>query len=82
MPIYIYACSDCGGEWKESHSMHEEIEECSWCESANIYRKPSLFCNLSKQKERKQKVGSQVRESIEDSRKDLEQQKEGLKEVR
>jgi len=83
MPIYVYACDDCYGEWKESHGMTEEVDECQWCESGNIYRKPSLFCNLSKQKDnKKQKVGSHVKEFISDSKRELKQQKEQLKEAR
>tara|TARA_R110000824_G_scaffold67377_5_gene174502 strand:+ start:26043 stop:26294 length:252 start_codon:yes stop_codon:yes gene_type:complete len=75
MPIYVYACDDCFGEWKESHGMTEEVDNCHWCESGNIYRKPSAFVNLSKQFKQKLKVGSHVKEFIEDSRKELEQQK-------
>ena len=82
MPIYLYACEDCDGEWKESHSMTEEIEECQWCKSTNIYRKPSFISNTLKRESKKQKVGSHVREFIEDSKRELNQQKEGLKEGR
>jgi hypothetical protein len=82
MPTYIYACEDCLEEWKERHSMHEEIEICVVCESKNVYRKPSLFCNLSKTKtdNRKPKVGSHVKEFIEKSKDELKQQKTELKE--
>ena len=80
MPIYLYACKDCLTEWKESHGMTEEIEECQHCQSKNIYRKPSLFANLSKHRDdKKQKVGSHVREFIDDSREQLKKQKEELK---
>ena len=83
MPIYVYACDDCSEEWKENHGMTETIEECKLCESQNIYRKPSMFCNLSKQtEERKEKVGSHVEEFINSSKKDLDQQKEDLKSKR
>ena len=46
MPIYVYECLDCFGEWKESHGMHEEIEDCSWCGGKNIHRKPSMLSHI------------------------------------
>ena len=79
MPTYLYACENCLEEWKERHGMSEEIKECQRCESENIYRKPSLFANLSKHKgDKKQKVGSHVKEFIENSKEGLKQQKEEL----
>ena len=76
----MYECIDCLGEWKESHGMTEEIEECSWCESKNIYRKPSEFVNLSKKVEhnRSSKVGVLTNEFIETSKSDLKRQKDEL----
>jgi putative FmdB family regulatory protein len=80
MPIYLYACEDCSEEWKESHGMSEEIEECGTCQSKNIYRKPSLFANLSKRvDDKKQKVGSHVKEFIKNSEEQLKQQKKELR---
>ena len=78
MPIYVYECQDCFGEWKESHGMHEEIEHCSWCGGQNIYRKPSMFSNLSKKTPSKKKVGDLTNEFIENSMEDLRRQKEEL----
>ena len=48
MPIYVYQCLSCLGEWKENHGMTEEIQDCFWCDSHNIHRKPTEFTNLSK----------------------------------
>ena len=78
MPIYVYQCQDCLGEWKENHGMTEEIENCSWCDSQNIHRKPSEFSNLSKKTEQKQKIGDLTNEFIENSKEDLLKQKEEL----
>jgi hypothetical protein len=80
MPTYVYACDDCCEEWKENHGMTEKVEECKQCESKNIYRKPSIFHNLSKRPELdKPKVGSHVEEFIKNSKKELDQHKEELK---
>tara|TARA_R100000995_G_scaffold79392_2_gene50430 strand:- start:1948 stop:2199 length:252 start_codon:yes stop_codon:yes gene_type:complete len=79
MPIYVYACDDCEEEWKENHGMAETVEECKLCESQNVYRKPSMFSNLSKQTEvKREKVGSHVEEFIKNSKKELDRQKEDL----
>jgi len=82
MPIYVYECGDCLGEWKESHSMTEDINDCHWCESNNIYRVPSTFTNLSKKTEIKRKVGDLTKEFIQDSQKDLKAQKKILDDSR
>ena len=74
MPIYVYQCLDCLGEWKENHLMSESIEECPWCASKNIGRKPSNFSyNTNKQQENK-KTGDLTKEFIENSRDDLKNQ--------
>ncbi len=78
MPIYVYECLDCFGEWKESHGMHEEIEDCSWCGGKNIHRKPSMVANLFKKTEQKKKIGDLTNEFIENSMQDLRRQKEEL----
>ena len=66
------------GEWKENHLMSETIEECSWCSSKNIGRKPSNFSYNSKKQEQTKKVGDLTREFIENSKDDLKNQKKEL----
>ena len=78
MPIYIYECLDCLGEWKESHGMTEDIEECHWCHSGNFHRKPSQFTNLTKVKQQKRKIGDLTNEFIENSKEVLKNHKEEL----
>ena len=84
MPIYIYECESCLGLWKENHGMTEEgPNNCFWCESTNIHRKPSSFTNLSKIQEKKNdKVGVLTNEFIENSKLDLKRQKENLEKKR
>ncbi len=78
MPIYIYECTNCGTVSKISHSMSEKIEYCDVCESiGTLFRRPSLFYNPKK--DTKEKIGSHVNEFIKDAKKDLEQQKEELR---
>lgn len=86
MPIYVYRCDDCLGEWKESHAMSEEIEECNWCHSSNIKRVPSLFSNFLRENSwissKNKKTGDLTKEFIESSKKDLKEQKRELDENR
>ena len=74
MPIYVYECGDCLGEWKTSHLMCETIENCSWCDSRNIARKPSNFSYSGNKQEQKKKTGDLTKEFIESSKEDLKNQ--------
>ena len=78
MPIYVYQCGDCLGEWKENHLMCETVENCTWCDSRNISRKPSNFSTNSKKQEQTKKVGDLTREFIENSKDDLKNQRKEL----
>ena len=78
MPIYVYQCGDCLGEWKENHLMCETIESCPWCDSKNIGRKPSNFSFNSDKFESAKKVGDLTKEFIENSKDDLKNQKKEL----
>ena len=73
MPIYVYQCGDCLGEWKENHLMSESIEECPWCSSKNIGRKPSDFSYGANKK-----TGDLTKEFIESSKEDLKNQRKEL----
>ena len=81
MPIYIYSCDNCGSEITISHSMTETVEDCEACESAScLVRRPSVFSNIKTKPDKKEKTGDQVKEFIEDAKKELSQQKSGLRE--
>jgi len=82
MPIYIYECGDCLGRWKENHGMTETIEDCFWCDSRNVYRKPSQLASIFKPHLKKKKAGDLTKEFIEDAREDLKQQKNDMDETR
>ena len=78
MPIYVYQCGDCLGEWKENHLMSESIDECPWCSSKNIGRKPSNFSYSTNKQEKNKKTGDLTKEFIENSKEDLKNQKKEL----
>jgi putative FmdB family regulatory protein len=80
MPIYIYGCDNCGSETTVSHSMTEIIEDCEVCEiSSSLTRRPSMFSNIKKKPEQKQKVGDYVEGFIKEAEQDLKQQKNNLR---
>ena len=58
--------------------MSETVEECPWCSSKNISRKPSNFSYSSKKQEQTKKVGDLTDEFIENSKEDLKNQKKEL----
>ena len=66
------------GEWKENHLMSETIEECTWCGSRNIARKPSNFSYSTDKKEKNKKTGDLTNEFIQNSKEDLKNQKKEL----
>ena len=78
MPIYVYQCADCLGEWKENHLMSETVDSCFWCDSKNINRKPSNFSYNNKKQEKNKKTGDLTNEFIENSKQDLKNQKKEL----
>ena len=78
MPKYYYLCSDCGTECHFYHSMNERMTDCAICDNpGTLIKKPSNF-SLNKQK-KERKIGDLVKESIEDFRKDLEKDKEKIR---
>jgi len=78
MPIYTYKCDNCEEEFRVSHSMTETQEICEVCENINtLTRVPSIFSNVKI--ERKHKVGNIVKDFIEESKEDLKEQKQDLR---
>jgi len=83
MPIYVYLCEECGKEIKARHSIKEkytacqEIEDCKM--NGTLRRLPSNFRAQYKQQEQERKVGSLVKDFIEDNKEDLKKEKEALR---
>tara|TARA_Y100000310_G_scaffold125637_1_gene124384 strand:- start:378 stop:650 length:273 start_codon:yes stop_codon:yes gene_type:complete len=81
MPKYVYYCKKCEGEFEVRHSLQETIQICQLCESSNeIERRPSAIF-LSKKNTNfgtKNKAGTVMKETIEESRQDLRLEQEKL----
>jgi hypothetical protein len=58
--------------------MCETIEDCFWCDSKNVGRKPTEFSYTGSKQEQKKKTGDLTKEFIENSKEDLKNQKKEL----
>ena len=77
MPRYVYKCSKCGGSFITVHGIMEDQDFCELCyESSCIGRIPQM----PTVKIVKEEAGKLVREYIEDTKKDLKEEKKRLKE--
>jgi len=76
MPKYNYRCSGCGGEFEIRHSMAEVLGACILCEDGMVKRIPSLSFSVSKPTG----AGSLVNEFIKDAKRDVQAEKQRLKE--
>ena len=75
MPKYVYKCNICEDSFITFHGMTEDINKCELChEEGSIKRIPQML-NIMK----KETAGAVVREHIEQSRKELKEQKESRK---
>ena len=78
MPKYSYKCIQCDNIITIYHSIGDKKTDCDACETpGTLKRLPSKF-SLSIQ-EKKSKVGDLVKHSIEEFGKELEQEKEKLR---
>ena len=75
MPKYTYKCEACGEHFEKNHSISEKLTDCECGEEGSLTRVPSLpFCVSVK----KQKAGQIVKDFIEDTRRDVEVQKQEM----
>jgi putative FmdB family regulatory protein len=80
MPKYFYCCNICEAKFDIYHSMSETKEDCPKCKKEKSLKKlPSNF-NIKKDKSLTAQTGHVVKQSIQDFKEDLEEQKEQLKE--
>ena len=79
MPKYFYVCRHCETKHSFYHAMDEIAEECPDCDTDVFLEKvPSSF-SLKKQEETKEKTGELVKKSIDESKEELEKQKNRLR---
>lgn len=79
MPKYFYICTECKVKKSLYHSMTEVIDSCEECGAADSLKKIPSFFSFEVPKEASVKTGQVVKESIEEFREDLKNQKDELK---
>ena len=83
MPRYAYICDACEEHFMTMHSSDELLDECEKCGEGGQLRKTLTTPLYSSAKPTKsQKVGQVTEEFIEESRKELKQQKESMNKER
>lgn len=65
MPRYVYACSNCGGEFQTRHGMKETQEVCELCEQKGTLRRIPQLTSISKPESESAK---RVKEAIEENK--------------
>ena len=80
MPKYAYHCDSCDSDFEIVHGMTEKINVCELCSiSGSLNRIPQMPFFLKKTANKTNKVGSIVEEYIENTKKDLNEEKNRIK---
>ena len=66
MPRYVYACSNCEGEFQTHHGMSETQEACELCGSEGTLQRIPQMTSISKPESESAK---RVKEAIEENKK-------------
>ena len=79
MPLYLYYCRDCKQHFEIRHSMKKEDQTCVFCDSEDIFKKPSFVIGKKKQTTNNiSKPGAVVKSFIEDAKKEIRDEKRKL----
>ena len=80
MPAYQYECQYCKKLWTEHLAYDESPTVCPFCEQKDFKKVYNYVIAIDKVSNKtEQKVGSKTRKFIEESRKELEEQKESMR---
>jgi putative FmdB family regulatory protein len=81
VPLYVYKCNDCEGTFEIRHGMSESQDSCILCESESIFKVPSILSSNFRADidKRPSKVGKIVDDYIQQTKKDVKDQKRKLK---
>ena len=81
MPRYVYRCERCEITFQAIHSIKEKLTDCEECKAPDTLKRipslPVVFNNNST--EQGQETGTLVKEYIEETRGELEQEKKELR---
>ena len=75
MPKYCYKCKECEYEFEVRHGMKEKLYDCENCNNEQSLARIPQLTNIRRTTDvGKQKVGSLVKEHIEENRRILKEQ--------
>ena len=77
MPSYDYSCDACGLKFRISHSITSKLTDCTECSVTGSLSRYTQSSNITTfvDKSQNRNVGDVVKESIENFKSDLEEQK-------
>ena len=76
MPKYCYRCKECEYQFEVRHSMKEKLYDCENCNNEQSLTRIPQLTNIKRDTNvGKQKVGSIVKDHIEENRRILKEQK-------
>ena len=76
MPKYCYRCKECDYEFEIRHGISERLYDCEKCNNSQSLERIPQMTNIVRTTEvGKQKVGSLVKEHIEENKKILREEK-------
>jgi hypothetical protein len=80
MPRYIYECSSCQKQFEISHGMFHSQHECVLCKRVEtITKMPSFTIKKGVDSSSETRTGKVVDNFIEEAKRELREQKAGLK---
>jgi len=79
MPRYDYRCKECGFEFAKFHGMDEKLTDCIECTAEGaLFRVPPAFVTHINKSPGSTKPGEIVKKHIEETKKEIEQEKRDL----
>ena len=80
MPIYVNHCDTCKTEFKDKHSIHDKLTDCTICETVgSLVRIPSMM-GIPFKVPSKKRAGELVDSYIKETKREVEETKKRLKE--
>ena len=79
MPRYVYLCDSCEEVFEQFHSIRVKLEDCHLCGSQDsLKRLPSSVRFINYKNSDKTKIGSVVKQHIQEAREDIKQEKKDM----
>jgi|TARA_R110002110_G_scaffold227472_1_gene441790 hypothetical protein len=81
VPKYTYKCKECELAFDTFHGMFMKLKNCDVCDTnGTLYRVPSVSYSTGPDTSYEKKAGETVKEFISDTKKEVEKQKEDMRE--